>query len=93
MLDQFAPAHCLVTGGEIGHRFVQVALIEKKMIRVLQRHIGADLAQSFQSGGDVGLRLVFEECFVARLAETEAAVSTTALANVLKGMLRSEVRL
>ena len=57
-----------MTGREIGHRFVQVALIEKQMICVFQRHIGADLAQSFQSGGDMGLRLVLEKCFVTRLA-------------------------
>ncbi len=50
------------------HRFVQVALIEKQMICVLQRHIGADLAQSFQSGSDMRLCLVFEKRFVARLA-------------------------
>jgi hypothetical protein len=67
MLSEFASAHCLMTGREVGHRFVQVALIEKQMIRVLQRHIGADLAQSFQRSCDMGLRLVIEKCFIARL--------------------------
>jgi hypothetical protein len=48
MLGEFAPAHCLMAAREVGHRFVQIALIEKEMIRVLQRHIGADLAQRFR---------------------------------------------
>ena len=39
MLGEFAPAHCLMTGREVGHRFVQVALIEKQVIHVLQGHI------------------------------------------------------
>ena len=43
--------------------------VEEQVIGVLQRHVGADLAQRFQRGGDVGLRLVLEEAFVAGLAE------------------------
>jgi hypothetical protein len=46
MLGEFAPAHRLMTGREVSHRFVQIALIEKQMICVFQRHIGADLAQT-----------------------------------------------
>ena len=64
----------LVAGGEIGHRFVQVVLVEQEVIGVFQRHICADLAQGLQSGGDVGLRLVLEEAFVDLLAETGSGI-------------------
>ena len=82
MLGEFATAGCLVARCKIGHRFVQVALIQQQLVGILQRHIGPDLAQRFERGGDVNLRLALEESFVARLAE-QPAVSTTALANVL----------
>jgi hypothetical protein len=64
MLGEFAPAHRLTTGCEIGHRFVQIALIEKQMICVLQRHISADFPQSFESCSNMGLCLVLEKGFI-----------------------------
>ena len=74
MLGEFAPTNGLMVGGEVGHSFVQVALIEKQVIRVFQRHIGADLAQGFQSGSNMGLGLVFEKCFVTCLAQRSSSV-------------------
>ena len=69
MLGELAPADRLMTRCEVGHRFVQVALVEQQVISVLQRHVGADLAQRFQRGSDVNLCLVLEEAFVTCLAE------------------------
>jgi hypothetical protein len=63
-----------MTRREIGHRFVQVALIEKQMIRVLQCHICANLTQSFQSGSDMRLGLVLEKCFITGLAQGSGSV-------------------
>lgn len=45
-----------------------------EMVRVLQGHVRADLAQSLQGGGDVRLRLVSEEAFVAGLPKRGSGV-------------------
>ena len=58
-----------MAGGEVAQGFLEVALGEQQVVGVFQRHVGADLAQRLQRGGDVGLRLVAEEAFVAGLAE------------------------
>ena len=67
------------------------------MIGVLQRHVGADLAQRFERGSDVNLRLVLEEALVAGLAERtgriddgfgERVVRNGAIGGEIVGVLR-----
>ena len=83
------------------HRFVQVALVEQQVIGVLQRHVGADFAQRLQRRGDVDLRLVLEESFVAGLPEArrgiddgfgERVVRDAAIGREIVGVLRLPVR-
>ena len=63
-----------MAGGEVVHRLLKVALSEQQMVGVLERHVGADLAQRLQGGGDVCLSLVAEEALVARLSERGGGV-------------------
>ena len=74
MLNQLAPTYRLKARGEVAHRFVQVALIEQQVVGVFQSHVGTDLAQRFQGGGDVDLCLVAEKALVTGLAETGSSI-------------------
>ena len=47
MLGEFATACRLMTRRDVGHRFIEVALVEQQVICIFQRHIRADLAQCF----------------------------------------------
>ena len=80
--DQFEPSRGCRAGVEVVEGFLQIAFVNEEMVGVLQRHVGADLAEDLESARDVDLRLVLEKALVARLPRLEA-VSMTAFANVL----------